>query len=145
VENEVQHSILILGPKPPYRNIAFFIIMLFSRLLVRIDILITRGKHLHDSIVLQGGEWGHNTRLVPTLCIAVTFSIHTSERSCCFVLKVSVFLFLRYTHLIVHSSVSSNVYHVIWYSYCYTVACFDLREYHVFNFPAVQYALHVVQ
>jgi hypothetical protein len=77
---------------------------------VRVDILITRGKHLHNSIISQGGEWGHKTRLAPTLCIAVPVSVHTSERSCCFVLKISIFLFLRYTYLIVHSSVSSNVY-----------------------------------
>jgi hypothetical protein len=108
--------------KPPYRNIkynrdgfqgcniAFFIIMLFSQLSVRIDILITRGKHLHDGIISQGGEWGHKTSLSPPLCIAVPVSVHTSERSCCFVLKVSIFLFLRYSYLIVHSSVSSNVY-----------------------------------
>ena len=125
VEYEVQHSIFILGPKPPYRNIkyncdcfqacniAFFIIMLFSRLSVRIDILITRGKHLHDGIISQGRGWGHKTRLAPPLCIAVPVSVHTSERSCCFVLKVSIFLFLRYTYLIVHSSVFLTFIHVI--------------------------------
>ena len=42
-----------------FKIIAFFMITLFVRLQVRIGILLTCGKHLYDSIILQRGEAPH--------------------------------------------------------------------------------------
>ena len=59
-----------------FKIIAFFIIKFFSRYYVRVDILLTFGKHLHDSIISQRGElevWVHKTNLIsPLLFIYVS-------------------------------------------------------------------------
>ena len=49
-----------------FKIIAFFIIKLFAWLYERVDILLTWGKHLHDSIIsLRGEVWRHKTGLTP--------------------------------------------------------------------------------
>ena len=45
--------------------IVFFIITVFARLFVRVGILLTYGKHLHDRIIsLERGVWFNNTNLI---------------------------------------------------------------------------------
>jgi hypothetical protein len=47
-----------------------FTLTLFSRLYLRISILLTCGKHLHDRIILlRGNLWSHKTSLTPPFCI----------------------------------------------------------------------------
>jgi hypothetical protein len=49
-----------------------FTLTLFSRLSLRISILLTCGKHLHDHIILLRGDlWSHKTSLTPPCCIEV--------------------------------------------------------------------------
>ena len=57
-----------------FKIIALFIIKFFARYYVRVDILLTFGKHLHDSIISQRGEvWVHKTNLIsPLLFIYVS-------------------------------------------------------------------------
>ena len=43
-----------------FKIIVFFVITLFSRLYVRVGILLTCGKHLHDCIIsLSEKVWAH--------------------------------------------------------------------------------------
>ena len=65
------------------KNIAFFIITLFTRLYVRAGILLTWGKHLHDSIIsLRGDAWASKAILMPPLFNEETLLYQESERSC---------------------------------------------------------------
>jgi hypothetical protein len=46
-----------------FKVISFFIITLFDRLYVRVGILLTCGKHVHDRIISQRGEvWVHKSK-----------------------------------------------------------------------------------
>ena len=57
---------------------------------MRIGILLTCGKHLHDSIILLRGEvWTHKTSLSSPLFIGVPVPRKGSEWSCICVLMVS--------------------------------------------------------
>ena len=70
-----------------FKIIVFFIITLFPQLYVRVGILFTYGKHLHDHIISQRGEvWAHTISLTPPLLIEVAASNQESEWSCICVL-----------------------------------------------------------
>ena len=57
---------------------------------MRVGILLTCGKHLHDRILaLQGEVWVHKTSLKPSLFIEVPILSQESERLCIYVLRVS--------------------------------------------------------
>jgi hypothetical protein len=72
-----------------FRIIAFFMIMLFVRLYVRIGILLACGNHLHDSIILLRREaWTHKTSLSSPLFFGVPVPRKGSEWSCICVLMV---------------------------------------------------------
>jgi hypothetical protein len=82
-----------------FKITAFFIIMLFYRLYVRIDIWLPCGKHLHDWIIsLKGEVWVHkyslkllSLNLYASLgVIEVHVPRQESEMSCIFVLWVSI-------------------------------------------------------
>ena len=50
-----------------FKIIAFFITTLFTVLHVRVSILLTCGKHMHDPIIQLWGEvWAHKTSFNPT-------------------------------------------------------------------------------
>jgi len=64
-------------------------------------ILLTRGKHLHDRIIsLRGEVWVYKTSLTPSLFIKVSEPIQERKRWCIYVLKVSIYLFLRFWYFI---------------------------------------------
>ena len=51
-----------------FKIISCFIITLFARLYVRVGVLLTCGKHVHDRIILLRGEvWAHKAILPPPL------------------------------------------------------------------------------
>jgi len=53
-----------------FKIIAFFIIKLFAQLCVRVEILLTCGKHVHHRIIsLRGETWAYKTCLTPPLFI----------------------------------------------------------------------------
>ena len=55
-----------------FKIIALFLITLFARLYVRVSILLTCGKHLHDCIIsLRREAWAHTTSLTSPLFIKV--------------------------------------------------------------------------
>ena len=55
----------------------------FAWLYVRVGILLTCGKHLHDRIMSVTGEIGlHKASLTPSPFIEVPVQIHDIERSC---------------------------------------------------------------
>ena len=54
---------------------------MFAPLYVRVDILITRGKHLHDRIISQKKRGGHNTSLTPPLFIEVPVLVPSQKVS----------------------------------------------------------------
>jgi len=58
---------------------------------VRIDILVTCGKHLHDHIIsLRGKVWAHKTSLIQPLFIIVPVPRQEREQSCICVLGVPI-------------------------------------------------------
>ena len=58
-----------------------------------ITVLLTRGKHFHDSIIsLRGEVWAHKTGLSPPLFIEVLILSQESERSCTCVLAHRFYL-----------------------------------------------------
>ena len=62
---------------------AIFITTQFTRIYVRVGILLTRGKHLHDLIVLVMGEvLVHSTSLIPTYFIEVPVAIKENQGPC---------------------------------------------------------------
>ena len=74
-----------------FKIIPFFIIMLFNRLYVRIDILPTYENHFHDRIIsLRGQVWAHKTSLTPPLFIGVPVPSQKSKRSYIYALGVSI-------------------------------------------------------
>jgi hypothetical protein len=63
-------------------NLFFFIITLYTRLYVRIDILLTCEWHLHDRIISQrGGIWIQKIRLIIPLIPHCLTSLSTIEKS----------------------------------------------------------------
>ena len=76
-----------------FKIIAFFIMTLFARLYVRVDILLTCGKHVHDGIIsLRGEVWAHTTSLIQPLLIEVPVPSQEHEPSCICVLVISILL-----------------------------------------------------
>jgi hypothetical protein len=56
---------------------------LLTWLYVRVDILLTCGKHLHDRIISPRGDvWDHKISLTLPLFIEVPVPIQENERSC---------------------------------------------------------------
>jgi len=67
--------------------------MLLTQLYVRVDILLSCGKYLHDRFIsLRGEIWAHKNSLTPSLFIEVPVPSQECERPCIFVLVVSIFL-----------------------------------------------------
>jgi len=63
---------------------------LFALLFVRVGILLTCAKHLHDRIfALRGEVWVHKTSLKLPLFIEVLMLSQESERLCIYALRVS--------------------------------------------------------
>ena len=70
ITTSVSRTLNILGIM--LKNIALFIITLLVRWYVRVGILLTRGKHLHDrTISLRGEVWNHKTSLMPPLFVEI--------------------------------------------------------------------------
>jgi len=67
---------------------------------MRIGILFTSGKRLHDRITSLGEEvWFLKTNITPQLFIVIPVSRQVNEWSCICMLEVSIrFLFLRYVY-----------------------------------------------
>ena len=75
---------------------AFFLTTLLIQSYVRIDILLTCGKHLHDCIIsLRGDVWDHKISLTPPLFIEVPVPSQDNDMSCICVLEVTICLFQR--------------------------------------------------
>ena len=73
----------------PYLRVLLFINILYAK----VDILLTRGKHLKDHINSVRGEvWDHKTRLAPPLFIELPVPSDEFERSCICLLVVSILL-----------------------------------------------------
>jgi len=73
------------------RHVSPYYLLLFAQLYARVGILLTSGKHLHDRIISQRGEfWSHKTSLTLPLFIEVPVPSQESERSCICVLGVSI-------------------------------------------------------
>jgi len=61
---------------------------MYFRLYVKVCILLTHKKHLHDRIIwLRGEVWAHKTSLTSQLFIEVPVPSQESERSCICVLR----------------------------------------------------------
>ena len=57
---------------------------------MRVGILLTCGKHLHDCIIsLRGEVWSHKASLVPLFFYEVSFPSQKCERSCICLLGLS--------------------------------------------------------
>ena len=96
-----------------FKITAFFIIMLCTRIYMRVGILITCGKHLHDRIISLRGDWAHATIVAPPLFIKVSVQRQEGELSCICVNVYSEVFFVF--HFIISYS---------WYSWQYI--CFVL-------------------
>jgi hypothetical protein len=84
-----------------FKLIAFFIITLFTRLYVRVGILLTSGKHLHDSIILLRGEvWANKTSLTPPFLLKCLYQARKVNGHVFVGLGYQFYLFLRYFYLI---------------------------------------------
>ena len=69
----------------------FFIITLFARLFVKVDILLTCEKYLYDNIIsLRGEIWDHKTSLIQPHFIEVSVPRQEWERSCICILRVLI-------------------------------------------------------
>ena len=78
-----------------FKIMTFFTIIIFVQLYVRVSILLTCGKRLHDRIIsLREQVWAHTTSLIPHLFIEVHFPSEEGEWSCICVFGVSDNLFL---------------------------------------------------
>ena len=103
-----------------------FIITLFVRLYVRVGILLTCGKHLHDRIIsLRGEVWSHKASLVPLFFYEVSFPSQKCERSCICLLGLS-FLSLSTIFQLEHQS-SLPVTYWGWLCSIYRYLCRVLK------------------
>jgi len=80
----------------------FFVIKLFARLYVRVDILLSRVQHLHDRIIsIRGEVFTHKTTLTPPKNVPSQESIH--QRFCyCFLELFQLWyfpLFYQFHHI----------------------------------------------
>jgi hypothetical protein len=68
-----------------------FVIALISELYVCVGILLTCGKHLHDRIIsVRGNPLAHKPSSSLPLFIEVSVQSQECERSCIFVIRVSI-------------------------------------------------------
>jgi len=115
-----------------FKIIAFFIITLFARLYVRVDILLLYEKLLHDHIIsLRGEVWDNKISLTPPLFIEIPVPSQECDQSCIVVLGLSIlhistsflldcgtvlslwyFLFFILFHLISNSLLVQNLYNM---------------------------------
>jgi hypothetical protein len=73
-----------------FKIIAFFIMTLFARLYVRVDILLTCGKHVHDRIIsLREEVWAYKTSLIQPPLIEVSVPNQEHGPSCICLLVIS--------------------------------------------------------
>jgi hypothetical protein len=85
---------------------------LLARLYMRLGILLTCRKHLHDCIIsVRVDVWAHNISLTPPLFIEVPIPSQKSARSCICVLRVSILSLFKI--LIIEFEINLTV----WYFY----------------------------
>jgi len=73
------------------------VITLLAWIYVRVGILLTCGKHLHDHIIsLKGDVWGHKTSLTQPRFTEVPVPSKEYDRSCIYVVGYQFCLFLRF-------------------------------------------------
>ena len=81
--------------------ISFFIITLFDRLYMRVGILLTCGKHVHDCIIsLRGEVWVHKANLIPPLLLKCLYQARKVSAFVLVCFRYRFFLFLRFWYLI---------------------------------------------
>ena len=84
----------------------FFIITMFTLLYVRVDILLTRGNHLHDRIIaLRGEVLAHNPRLTSHFLLKYMYQAR----------KVSSQIFLRFLYLILELFGRCGIYALFFF------------------------------
>jgi hypothetical protein len=97
-----------------FKIMAFFIITLFARLFVKVDILLTCEKYLYDNIIsLRGKIWDHKTSLIQPHFIEVSVPRQEWERSCICILRVLI-LSLS-TILILDFRIVPTVWHFLFF------------------------------
>ena len=107
--------------------IVFFIITLLSRLYVRVGILLTCGKHLHDRIIsLKGDAWDHNTSLSPPFSIEVSVSCQESMRSFIGVVRISILPFSMIVLCDVRTFRQCDILCFSFYSYAFCRLIYNL-------------------
>ena len=79
-----------------FKITAFFILTLCSRLCMRVGILITCWKHLHDCIISLREDWAHATIVAPPLFIEVSVQSQESQLSWICVNVYPICLYLRF-------------------------------------------------
>lgn len=66
-----------------FKIIAFFIPIVLIRLCIRVGILYTDGKDLHETIIsLKGETWAYKSNLTPPSFIEVPVPNQEGQRSC---------------------------------------------------------------
>ena len=94
VNNTVSRRLNILCIHVMFNIIVFFIITVFAGLYVRVGILLTHGKHLHDRIIsLERDVWSNNTNLIlpPFYCARTNQWKWTVIHLCCMCLYFASF------------------------------------------------------
>jgi len=78
-------------------------------------IVLTRGKHLHDSIIIPRGDVRAHNTLTLLLIIEVTVVSERSERSCIFMSCISILpLFLRFFAWILELSRQCDIFFFLY-------------------------------
>lgn len=114
---------------------------------MRIGILLTNGKHLHDDIISQRDEvWDHKTSLIPPLCFY--FSACSKPRNCAIMHMCIMGIYVAYVYTILlleFGTVPTLMYLVfiilfisIFITFCYVCfvrfQCYEFDTWYVFNF-----------
>ena len=103
-----------------FKIIAFFIMTLFARLYVRVDILLTCGKHVHDGIIsLREEVWAHKTSLIQPPLIEVSVPNQEHGPSCICLLVISILLL--FTILIFDLGIVPTVWYLFVFHFIHNI------------------------
>ena len=104
---------------------AYFIITLFARSYVRIGILLTWGKHLHNHIIsLREEDWAFKTSLIPPSFIHWMIMGIENWFSCC----LKILCFVSITHIVsLNGALSKRRLRVMCWTQCFVHNNYDWK------------------
>ena len=80
-----------------FNMVAFFMMMLFARLYMRVGMLVACRKHFHDRIFpLKRDIWAHKASLISSLLVEVPVPWQNSAWTCICVLGINLSSFYNY-------------------------------------------------